>query len=158
MAGASSLSRITHVHTIMRKIGSYLTVQEWAMLMAAMEGRVFWLFCCQTVQFRILKTRESPSDPDRCVTPFWQQRYFDFVTGELTENILVHQDKVSSTLDYVSGFVHRADIHSELCSCSNRFRRVRQAEVGWKRGWRFAKQTINVTVPNRLFDDEIVTI
>ena len=142
----------------LREHGVPVAVQEWMMLMAAMEGRVFWLFCCQTVQFRILKTRESPSDPDRCVTPFWQQRYFDFVTGEFAKDILVHQDKVSPTLNYLSGFVHKADIHSELCSCSNRFRRVKQAEASWRRGWRFAKRTINVTLPSKLFDDEIVTV
>ena len=155
--GASNLYKVRHIHTVMWKIASFLTMGEWSKLMLATGGRMFRLFCCKRVRFRIPKSRDCPTNPDRCITPFKQQRYYDWETEEFFEDITVHQDRIDPSSKYVTGFIHKKDIHSELCRCTNRFQNVQKAERDWKRGHGF-KQVINITVPNRAVDFDIITL
>ena len=106
------LFKIVHCRTIMRRLASFLSMNDWSKLMAASGGQIFQLFCCKTVQFRIPKTRTCLDDPNRCPTPFSLQRYYDWEREEFFEDIVVCQDKITSSCDYISGYFHMKDIHS----------------------------------------------
>ena len=146
--GECHLNKVAHIHSVMRKIASYLSLSQWSRLMLAYGGRIFQLFCCKTVQFRIPKDSKCLIDPDLCPTPFRQNRYYDWEREEFICDTTINQDCIDPASKYVTGFLHQPDIHNELCRCTNRFQKVQKAEVEWSNGDGF-KQTIQVTVPNR---------
>ena len=155
--GDCHLFKIVQSRTIMRRLASFLSMNDWSKLMAATGGQIFQLFCCKSVQFRIPRTLTCSDDPNMFPTPYSVQRYYDWEKEEFFDDIIVCQDEFNSSCDCISGYFHMKDIHSEWCRCTERFQKVQEAENTWNSGEGF-KQTLRLKIPNKHITSDAIRL